>query len=66
MKKHKIISAASLYLAFLFIGHHGPFSLHQSADDHPHTHSKHIVKLLRTKDDLDQRFKVRKYVPLTS
>ena len=66
MTKPKIVSALGLYITFLFIGHHGPFAFANRPDDHPHTHKKHTVKLLRTEENEEKLLKLRKYVPLTS
>ena len=64
MKKQKIASAIGLYIAFMFIGHQGPLATHKS-DDQPHTHNKHVVKLMRNDDDSGQPSKGHRYAPLT-
>jgi hypothetical protein len=67
MKTQKLLSATGLYIIFLFIGHHGPFADHaHKRDDQPHTHHKHVVKLLKHDEDSDRPMKARKYVPLTT
>jgi hypothetical protein len=66
MKTQKIISAVGLYATFLFVGQHGPFAYHgQKYDDHPHTHHKHVIKLLKENEDSGRSAKARKYVPIT-
>lgn len=66
MKTHKLLSALGIYITFLFIGHHGPFAHHRHADDHAHTHKKHVAKLLRIEEDSELSVKLRKYIPLTT
>ena len=65
MKKQKIVSAIALYIVFMFIGHQGPLA-HHKKEDQPHTHTKHVVKLIKNNDEADSRLKGRKFVPLTA
>lgn len=66
MKKRSVLAVVSMYAAFILVGPHGPFSLDHHADDHPHTHKKHVIKLLRVEERLGKRMPVRKYIPVTS
>lgn len=65
MKNKQILSVAGVFVLFLFVGSHGPFSKHHKGDDHPHTHKKHVIKLLRADDD-DSPLSIREYIPVTS
>ena len=66
MKSKLSLLTAGIYAAFLLVGPHGPFALDHHADDHPHTHKKHVIKLLRTEGREGKRLLGRKYIAITS